>query len=46
MEVEARSVERAIVGVAIGGFEVTGGMEFGRVPETATKIGEKRKLRP
>lgn len=46
MEVEARGVEGAVVGVAIGGFEVTGGMEIGGVPETTTKVGDKRKLRP
>lgn len=48
MEIEAGGVEGPVVGVAIGGFEVTGGVELGGggVPEAATKVGEKRELRP
>lgn len=34
MEIEARSVEGQIVRMAIGGFEVAGSIESGRVPET------------
>jgi hypothetical protein len=32
MKVETSSGERTIVGVTIGGFEVTSGMEIRRVP--------------
>lgn len=46
MEVEAGGVEGAVIGVAIGGFEVTSGVEVGRIPEAAAKVGEKRELRP
>lgn len=46
MEIEARGVEGEVVGVAIGGFEVTSGYELGRVPKTAPEIGDQRKLRP
>lgn len=46
MEVEACGTEREVVGVAVGGFEVTTGMEIGRVPEAASEIGEERQLRP
>lgn len=47
MEVEAGGVEGAIVGVAIGGFEITrGAVEVGGVPEAAAKVGKKRELRP
>lgn len=40
MEVEARGVEGPIVGVAVGGFEITGGVKVGGVPEAATEVGE------
>ena len=46
MEVEARSVERAVVGMTIGGFEVAGVLEIGGVPEATTEISEKGQLRP
>lgn len=46
MEIEARGGEGAVIGVAIGGFEVTGRVESGRVPEAATEVGDKRELRP
>lgn len=46
MEVEARGIERQIIGVTIGGFEVTSGIEFRIVPEAATEIGKKREFRP
>ena len=46
MEVEARSVERAVVGMTIGGFEVAGVLESGGVPEATTEISEKGQLRP
>lgn len=42
MEVDACGAEREVVGVAVGGFEVTSGMEIGRVPEAASEIGEER----
>lgn len=40
VEVEARGVEGPIVGVAVGGFEITGGVKVGGVPEAATEVGE------
>ncbi len=46
MEIEARGAEGAVVGVAIGGFEVTGGVEFGGVPESTPKVRQERELRP
>lgn len=46
MEVEARGIEGPIVGVAVGGFEITGGVKVGGVPEAATEVGEQGKLRP
>lgn len=46
MEVEARSVERAVVGVTISGFEVASGVEIGGVPEATTEISEKGEVRP
>lgn len=46
MKIETRGVEGAIIGVAIGGFEITGRMKFGGIPETTTKVGKKRKERP
>ncbi|GLT48509.1 hypothetical protein SLA2020_221300 [Shorea laevis] len=46
MEVEARDVEGPIIGVTVGGFEVARGVEFGRVPETATEVGKEREFRP
>lgn len=46
MDIEARSVEGQIICMAIGGFEVAGGVESGSIPETATKVGKKRELRP
>lgn len=42
MEIEACGAEREVVGVTVGGFEVTTGMEIGRVPEAASEIGEER----
>ena len=32
MEIEARGVEGPVIVVAIGGFEITSGVELGRVP--------------
>jgi len=32
VEIETCGGKRAVVGVTIGGFEVTSGMEIGRVP--------------
>lgn len=46
MEVEARGVEGPVIVVAIGGLEVTGGVELGEVPESTTEVGEKREVRP
>lgn len=46
MEIETRSIKGQIVGMTIGGFEVASGIEFGRVPETTTKVGHDRKFRP
>ena len=46
MEIEARCVEGPVIGVAIGGFEVTCGVELGRVPESTTEVCEERKVRP
>lgn len=46
MEIEARGVEGQVIGVAVGGFEVTGGVEGGRVPEAAAEVGEEREVRP
>lgn len=46
MEVEARRAEGPVVGVAIGGLEVTGGVELRRVPETAAEVREEREVRP
>lgn len=40
MDVEARGIKGPIVGVAIGGFEITGGVKVGGVPEAATEVGE------
>lgn len=40
VEVEARGIEGPVIGVAVSGFEVTRGVKFGRVPETATEVGE------
>lgn len=44
--VEAGGVERQVVGVAIGGFEVAIGVELWRVPKAASEVGQKRQLRP
>lgn len=48
MEVEAGGVEGPVVGVAVGGFEVAGGVEVGsrRIPEAASEVGEEREVRP
>lgn len=48
MEVEAGGGEGAVVGVAVGGLEVAGGVEGGGagVPEAAAEVGEERELRP
>lgn len=46
MEVEAGGAEREVVRVAVGGFEVTIGVEIGGVPEAAPEIGEEREFRP
>ena len=46
MKIEARGVEGEIFCVAIGGLEVTGRMEFGRVPEPASEVREQREVRP
>lgn len=46
MEVEAGGTEREVVGVAVGGFEVTIGVEIGGIPEAAAEIGEEWELRP
>lgn len=48
MEVEAGGVEGPVVGVAVGGFEVAGGVEVGsrRIPEAAAEVGEEREVRP
>lgn len=42
MEIEATSVKGQIIGMTIGGFEVAGGIESGRVPETTTKVRKER----
>lgn len=46
MEVEARGAEGQVVGVAVGGFEVTGGVESGGVPEAAAEVGEEGEAGP
>lgn len=46
MEIEPSGVERAIVGVIVGGFDVAGGFEERRVPKPVLEIGDKRELRP
>lgn len=46
MEVEARGAEGPVVGVAVGGLEVTGGVELGRVPGAAPEVREEREVRP
>lgn len=46
VEVEACGGEGAVVGVAVGGFEVTGGVEAAGVPEAAAEVAEERELRP
>lgn len=46
MEVETGSIERPIIGVTVGRFKVTCGMKFRGIPETATKVGDERELRP
>lgn len=40
MKIETRGVEGPVVAVTVGRFEVTGGVEVGRVPETAAEVGE------
>lgn len=39
VEIKARSIEGAVVGVSVGGLEVTRGMEAGGVPEAASEVG-------
>lgn len=46
MEIETRSVERQVVGMTVGGFEVACCIESWRVPEATTKVSEERKLWP
>lgn len=46
MEVEARGAERPVVVVAVGGFEITGGVKFRGIPEATAKVGEEREVRP
>lgn len=46
VEVEARGAEGPVVGVAVGGLEVTGGVELGRVPGAAPEVGDEREVRP
>lgn len=46
VKVEASGAEGAVVGVAVGGFEIAGGVEGSRIPETASEVGEERELRP
>lgn len=46
VEVEARGAERPVVVVAVGGFEVTGGVKFRGIPEATAKVGEEREVRP
>lgn len=46
MEIEARGAEGPVVGVAVGGLEVTGGVELGRVPGAAPEVGDEREVRP
>lgn len=46
MEIEASGAEGAIVGVAIGGLEVTRGIESRGVPEAAPEIGDEREIGP
>lgn len=46
MEVETRGIERPIISVTIGGLKVTSGLEFRRIPETATEVGDERELGP
>lgn len=40
MEIEPRGVEGQVVGVAVGGLEVAGGVEGGGVPEAASEVGD------
>lgn len=46
MEVEASGAKGAVVGVAVGGLEVAGGVEALGVPEAAPEIGDEREVRP
>lgn len=46
MKIEARGAERPVIGVAIGGFEVTTGVELGEVPEAAPEVGDEREIGP
>lgn len=46
VKVEASGAEGAVVGVAVGGFEIAGGVEGSRIPETTAEVGEERELRP
>lgn len=48
MEVEAGGVKGPVVCVAVGRFEVAGGVEVGswRIPEAAAEVGEEREVRP
>lgn len=42
MEVEPGGVEGEVVGVAIGGLEITRGVEPGGVPEPTSEVGDER----
>lgn len=46
MEVEAGGAEGPVAGVTVSGFEVTGGVEVGRVPEATAEVGEEREIGP
>lgn len=46
MEVKAGGAEGPVVGVAVGGLEVAGGVEAGGVPEAAAEVGEEGETRP
>lgn len=46
MKVEAHGAEGPVVGVAVSGFEVAGGVEEGGVPESAAEVGDHREVGP
>lgn len=46
MEIKARGVERPVIAVSVGGFEVTIGVETGRIPEATSEIGKQREWGP